>query len=192
MKRTNRSWQQAGGQEQGFSLIESLVAMMILTTGLMSLAGVLAIGLQRASTSAPSLIAREKAREAVESVHTARDTGALSWNTIQNDSTTGGMFKSIFTPLQLPGPDGLVNTSDDIANSVEEMRTPGKNGILGDSDDVKTPLTNFERKILITSLNKDGTSIVNPNLRKIVVTVKFTVDGHTREYVLTTFISNFS
>ncbi len=69
----------------GFSLIEVLIAAGLLTTGVLALAGVLAIGLRHVSGSSPSLIAREKAREAVESVHTARDTGQLSWARIRND-----------------------------------------------------------------------------------------------------------
>lgn len=191
MNRTNRSWPQAAGPEHGFSLIESLVAMLVLTTGLMSLAGVLALGLQRAATSAPSLIAREKAREAVESVHTARDTGALSWNRIQNTDETGGVFRTNFQPLRKPGVDGLVNTVDD-PEVLEEMRTPGKNGTLGDSDDVITPLNNFERRILIEPLMKDDGATLNPNLRKITVTVRYVVNGRSKDYVLITYISNFS
>jgi prepilin-type N-terminal cleavage/methylation domain-containing protein len=66
--------EQRHGGEAGFSLIETLIAMAILATGLLSMAGVFILGLNQLSASSASLIAREKAREAVESVHTARDT----------------------------------------------------------------------------------------------------------------------
>ena len=59
----------------GFSLVEVIVATGILATGLLSLAGVFSIGMIHMAASSPGIIAREKAREAVESVHTARDTG---------------------------------------------------------------------------------------------------------------------
>jgi hypothetical protein len=33
---------------------------------------------------------------------------------------------------------------------------------------------------------------VNPNLRKITVTIKYTVQGVERSYVITTYVSSFS
>ena len=70
--------------EDGFSLVEVIVATGILAAGLLSLAGVFSLGMLHMAGSTPGLIAREKAREAVESVHTARDTGDLPWAKIQN------------------------------------------------------------------------------------------------------------
>ena len=68
----------------GFTLIEALVAMAILTVGLLGLAQAFYLGMQHMSTSSANLIAREKAREAVESVHTARDTRTITWAQIRN------------------------------------------------------------------------------------------------------------
>ncbi len=76
--------------EAGFSLIETMIAMAILATGLLSLAGVFTMGLNQLSGSSAALIAREKAREAVESVHTARDTRVITWCQIYNVSSTRG------------------------------------------------------------------------------------------------------
>jgi hypothetical protein len=92
--------------------------------------------------------------------------------------------------LTIPGVDGLVNTADD--GAIEVARTPGPDGILGNTDDVQTPLTNFTREIAITPLNRDGTTTVNPNLRKITVTITYTVEGLTKTYTLMTYISSFS
>ena len=47
--------------------------------------------LQTVGSSSAMLIAREKAREAVESVHSARDTGELSWSRVRNVAD-GGAF----------------------------------------------------------------------------------------------------
>jgi prepilin-type N-terminal cleavage/methylation domain-containing protein len=174
---------------EGFSLIEVIIATAILATGLMSLAGFMSHGMRYTATSSPRLIAREKAREAVESVHTARDTGLLSWAKIQNVAA-GGVFLSGARPLATAGPDGLVNTSDD--GSVETLRAPGPNGTIGDSDDIQTPLTTFTREIQITNLMKDGTSVVNPNLRQITVIVSYLVEGISRSYTLTSYVSSFS
>ena len=101
--------------EAGFSLIEVLIAMLVLTGGVLSLLGVIALGVQTVAASSPMLIAREKAREAVESVHAARDTGELAWSRIHNVAN-GGVFLAGMQDLRLPGADGLVNTADDAFN----------------------------------------------------------------------------
>jgi hypothetical protein len=154
---------QTRSQESGFSLVEVVIATGILATGLLSMAGFLAIGMTHMTSSSPALIAREKAREAVESVHTARDTGELLWARINNVGTGQGIFRS-------PGRDGLLNTSDDVL----------------------TPLTNYEREIVISALNRDGTQIVNPNLRQVTVTVRYKVGDWWRTYTLTTYVSSYS
>jgi type II secretory pathway pseudopilin PulG len=189
--------------ESGFSLIETVVAMGILATGLLGLAGVFTLGIAHMATSSANLVAREKAREAVESVHTARDaqtpeTAQFTWARINNDSVSPGVFLSGPQPLYKPGPDGLVNTADDDDNGaagLEVQRLPGPDGILGNSDDVTVSMTNYTRTIAITPLNEvkpDGTTGVNANLRQITVTIAYSVGPVKRTYVLTTYISAIS
>ena len=79
------------GDERGFSFVEVIVAMFILTAGLLPLVALFTMGVQRMTASTPMLMAREKAREAIESVHAARDTGEASWATIHN-TADGGVF----------------------------------------------------------------------------------------------------
>jgi hypothetical protein len=102
------------------------------------------------------------------------------------------VFLNGATPLTRPGPDGLVNTDDDAAAGIEALRTPGPDGTLGNSDDVLTPLSNFTRQVEITDLLRDGTTEVNNSLRQITVTIKYTVQGLTRSYSITTYVSSFS
>ena len=85
--------------QQGFTILEVIIAMGVLSVGLLSLVGVFAAGLQRVGASSNQLIAREKAREAIESVHAARDTGRLSWGNIRNVAD-GGIFA---VPLKVSG-----------------------------------------------------------------------------------------
>lgn len=173
----------------GFSLMEVVVAMAVLSVGLLSLAGVFTIGVQRIRTSTPMLIAREKAREAVESVHAARDTGEFAWNTIRNKAD-GGVFRDGPQPLRSPGNDGLINTDDD--GPIETMVKPGPDGILSTADDERVALTEFDREVRIVPLNYDGSPTVNPNLRQVTVTVRYRVDGMWRTYQLVTFVSSYS
>jgi prepilin-type N-terminal cleavage/methylation domain-containing protein len=170
----------------GFTLIEALVAMAILTVGLLGVAQAFYLGMRHMSTSSANLIAREKAREAVESVHTARDTRIITWAQIRNVGG-GGVFLDGPQPLYAAGADGLVNTADDAAAGLETMRDPGPNGILGDADDIVTPLAGFTRQIQIVEL-----SPVNLDLRQIVVTITYRVGPQRGTYVLRTFISAYS
>lgn len=173
-------------RDRGFTLVEAMVAVGILMAGMLGLAQTLYLGLQHMSTSSATLVAREKAREAVESVHTARDTRTITWSQIRNVSA-GGVFLDGVQNLYAAGPDGLVNTADDEAAGLETQRDPGPNGILGDADDVLTPLAGFRRRIDISEVDPP-----NPDLRMLVVTITFTVGRQTRSYTLRTYISAFS
>jgi prepilin-type N-terminal cleavage/methylation domain-containing protein len=181
----------------GFSLIETIIALGILATGLLGMAGVFTLGMAHMATSSANLIAREKAREAVESVHTARDTRTIGWCQIYNvssvrtsdcDGTPAGVFLDAAQVVKDPGADGLVNTADD--GAVAEQRLPGPNGTLGDSDDIHIPLTNFTRTVTITNV-MDGTT-PNASLKQIVVTINYSVGKIKRTYVLTTYVSSIS
>jgi prepilin-type N-terminal cleavage/methylation domain-containing protein len=174
--------------ESGFTLIETMVAMGILAIGLLSLAGVFTLGLRHMQTSSPGLIAREKAREAIESVHTARDTRVITWAQIRNKGQ-GGIFADGEQDMKRPGVDGLVNTDDD--TGVEEVVDPGYDHILGTADDKKTPLSTFKRTIQINNLF-DPLGNINPSLRELVVTVSYKVGNTTRSYTLRTYVSSVS
>ena len=195
-----------GASDAGFSLIETMIAMAILATGLLSLAGVFIMGLNHLSSSSASLIAREKAREAVESVHTARDTRVITWCQIYNVSSArgaacaaapAGVFLDGPRPLHRAGTDGLVNTADDLAQPIETLINPGRDNVLGSADDLQTELTNYSREIEISEILTGG--VANPNLRRLRVRVRYgrmIVQGGQsvpeRVYELTTYISAIS
>ena len=119
------------------------------------------------------MLAREKAREAIESVHAARDTGEASWATIRN-AAQGGVFLDAAIAIKNPGPDGLVNTADDLLQADQ------------------LPAGLFTREIDILNLNFDGTATVNPNLREVRVIVRYRLNQVWRTYTLVTYISSFS
>jgi len=169
----------------GFTLIEAVVAMSILTVGLLGLRQAFYLGMRHTSTSSANLIAREKAREAVESVHTARDTRTITWDQVRN--VPGGVFLAGEQELRLAGADGLVNTDDDRFADIEEQRDPGPNGTLNDADDIVTPLGGFRRQIQILELDP-----VNPDLREVRVTITYQLGAQRGTYTLRTFISAFT
>ncbi len=177
--------------ERGFSLIELMVATLILTIGVLSLAGVLAAAVRAVGGSSFRLIAREKAREAIESVHAARDTGRVSWPDINNVANEG-IFLDGEHSLRQAGEDGIVNTSDDALADPEVQLKPGPDGILGTADDVEVSLgADFTREIVIGPvLNPDGSE--STTLRQVTVIIRYVTEGTPRTYTLSTYISSYS
>jgi len=97
---------------KGFSLVETMIALGVLTTGVLGTAAVLATGMQNLSSSPADVVVTQKAAEAVEAVFSARDSRKLTWTQINNVSA-GGIFLNGAQSLKLAGLDGLVNTGDD-------------------------------------------------------------------------------
>ncbi len=168
--------------ESGFSLVETLFAIGLLTVGALGLAGVFTQGMKGAASSPDELIATQKANEAIESVFSARDSHDITWDQIRNQNH-GGIFKNGPQPLYLSGRDGVLNTNDD-DQTVETIDFPGPDGLIGNADDVKKVLTEFTREIAITDMS--------PDLRSVTVTITYQVNGQSRSYSLTALISSFA
>jgi len=183
----------------GFSLIEVMIAIAIMGIGILTLVATFATAVGSTQNAQLNLIAREKTLQALESVYTARNTQQISFAQIANIAS-GGIFTNGPTPLQNPGPDGLMNTADDL-NYVasgpcpagpECVVLPGPDGILGTADDVGMSLANFTRQITISPVfNSDGS--INPNLKQINVTFTYTSGTSTvpRVYTVDSLISAF-
>jgi hypothetical protein len=169
--------------ELGLTLVETMIAMLILSGGLLALASAFAQGMIIMSSSHFHQIAKEKASEAIESVFTSRDTRTIAWNQIRN-AENEGIFLDGPQPLRGSGADGLVNTEDDKQEAVESEITPGPDGKMGTGDDVAVLLNAFTREIQIADLGA--------NLRQITVTVTYQVGNLTRHYELIAYISSFA
>jgi prepilin-type N-terminal cleavage/methylation domain-containing protein len=165
----------------GFTLVETLIAIVILSGGLLALASAFSQGMILMSTSHYNQIAKEKASEAIESVTTSRDTRVITWAQIRNVGN-GGIFLDGPQLLRAQGADGLVNTADD--GAVETEVSPGPDHLYGTGDDVVAPLDKFTREIEITD--------IAPNLRQIRVIIRYRVGHLTRQYQLITYISSFA
>jgi type II secretory pathway pseudopilin PulG len=176
---------------KGFSLIETVIALGVLITGVLGAAAVLATGMQNLSSSPSDVVTTQKAAEAIEAVFSARQSGKLTWTQLKNvtgaSGSDGGVFLDGAQPLNYAGNDGLVNTADDAAAGVETMRLPGADGLLNTSDDRVIALSNFTREIMIRDVPGE-----NGQLRSIVVTIKYQNGPRSRTYTLTTYISAYS
>jgi len=167
--------------QSGFSLLETVFAIGVLSVGALGMAGVFTQGMQRTMSSPGELVATQKAAEAVESAFSARDSHLLAWSQLRNESA-GGIFVNGPQALRTPGPDGVVNTHDD--GAVESVDLPGPDQRLGTADDVTKALDGFTRDIRITDLSDD--------LRSITVTVTYKAGPQTRSYSITAYISTWA
>ena len=136
----------AAKSQRGFSLLEVVISMAILTIGLVSLLGVFGIAMAATQDTQQDMIAKQLANEALESIVTARNTSQKQWSDIQNVSD-GGIFLNDFQPVLKPGADGIMGTADDSGAGYQTITEPGPDGIYGTPDDIQLPMSNYQRKI---------------------------------------------
>jgi len=174
-------------KDRGFTLVEALIATVVLSFGVLSLASIFTQGLSASYQTQIQYIAQQKAQAAMESIFTARDTRLLTFSQIANVSN-GGVFMDGPQPLLAPGPDGLYGTADDDTTQPDVIVTaPGPDNIFGTADDVKLNLNPWmTRTIVITP------SANTANLNTITVTITWNYMGRTNTYVLQSLISNYT
>ncbi len=202
--------------ESGFTLVEVMIAAAILVAGLLSLAYAFGLGLGSVDTAQMDSIARQKARQAMEDVFTARDTGGIVFSQICNQPTAGCLFLPAtaggapnYQPLYTAGPDGLVFTSDDgEASPIPGVTThgAGSGDILPTGCSVSPCIETVEEPgpdgILGTPddiyVPLDGywrnitITSVGSQLSQIVVSIKYTTPNNITRYVtLVALISQY-
>lgn len=167
--------------ESGFSLVETLVSILILTVGVLGLTQAFVAGVQKTTSAPYEVLATQKAAEAVESVFAARDSHTITWLQMKNMGQ-GGVFKDVATGMTLAGTDGILNTADD--GVVESFVYPGRDGVVGTADDKVVTLNDFTRQIRIIELSA--------YLREVTVTITYPANGQTKTYTVTALISQYA
>ena len=177
----------ANRRRAGFTLLEALISIVVLSFGVLSLAGIYAQGIFFASLSQYDYVAEKKAEQAVEAIFTARDIKELTWSSINNVSQNG-VFLDGPQPVLVPGTDGLVGTATDSGSTHEYITIgPGPDGVLGTADDQVVDLNPWmTRTIAITPVTGET------NLRMITVTINYQVGKMNRSYTLISYISAFA
>jgi prepilin-type N-terminal cleavage/methylation domain-containing protein len=174
--------------DSGFSLLEMVVAITLLTVGLLGVAS--AIGYAMVASNHGRSVTNTKllAVSILEQMETLRDTNNLTFGQIANVGNvddTGAVkafagFQPGFQQVSInPGPDGIFGTVDDLIDPV--------NCCYGDGDDQVNPsfaLVGVTRQIQITNLNS--------KLKKIQVTIDYSVTGGKRQLVATGYLNDNS
>ena len=173
-------------RDEGFTLIEVMIAIVVMAVGLLAVIASFATAVTATQSAEEDLIARQKVMEAMESIYTARNSQQIPFASVANVSN-GGIFLDGSQTLKCPGPDGLVNTNDDVNcttqagavcpdNGAECMVLPGPDGTLGTADDVTMSLGNFTRTVTVTPvLLANGTT--NNDMMAISITVAYAKAG---------------
>jgi len=188
--------------QEGFTLIEVLIAIAVMSIGLLAVVASIATAIATTQSAQEDLVARHKALEALESIYTARNSQQVAFSAI-NNTASGGIFLSGAQPLLCAGPDGLVGTADDVPcttsggvtcpnGGVECWVLPGPDAVLGTSDDITMSLANFTRTITITQVLL-STGLVNDNMMAVSVSVSYTKAGlPKRTYTVNGLISRYN
>jgi len=188
MTAQNRGSSSSKRPEQGFSLIEVMISIVVLTIGLVALLAVFGVAIASTQASQEDLVAKQLASEAMENIFTARDTDQvdpvlgrpIEWDDLQN--APDGIFVSGQQPINQPGGDGIIGTADD---------SPARTLDIADPDGVirgKTqPLTNFKRSITLTDVPGSGT------VRSITIVITYSTARSPipKTYTLSGYISQY-
>ena len=157
--------------EDGFTMIEAIVAIFVLTIGLVGTVAAITFALEFGAISRNVGGAKQVIVASIEEVETLRNAQRLDYKQIANvgkvdniDSPNqfGGFSTGFKQVSNVPGADGVNGTNDDLSSA------PGNDGIYGTSDDIIDTTrvrSGFTRQITITELSL--------SLKKIEVKVKY-------------------
>lgn len=157
--------------ENGFTLVEVVVAILILTIGLMGTVAAITYALQFTTLSKNLSNAKLLIVTTIEEVESLRNTRRLEYKQIGNvgnvDNTDSpnpfGGFSSGFNPVSTSsGTDGVNGTNDDLSSAVG---ADGKWGTSDDTLDSSRVRGGYSRQIEITTLTT--------TLKKIEVKVRY-------------------
>ena len=154
----------AKSSEQGFSLLEMVVAMVILTIGLLGVASAISYALMASNRGRGITNSKMLVVSILEQMETLRNTRELTFEEISNTQQPGSTFTGfpyadgVFRPVStVPGADGIFGTADDLR--------------VGSTDDLTLARPGVSRQIKITTFAS------NPYLKKIEVTLRYSPNG---------------
>jgi type II secretory pathway pseudopilin PulG len=166
----NETLKNKNKSENGFTLIEAVVAIFIITIGLIGTAAAITYALEFSTISRNVSSAKLVIVASIEEVESLRNSRRLDFKQIANvgavDNTntpsTFNGFSTGFKDISLnPGPDGVNGTDDD-------LRDAGPDGTYGTGDDFDNQSwirSGYRRQITI--------SILSDTLKKIEIKVKY-------------------
>lgn len=185
--------------QQGFSYIDVMIAIVILMVGILASAAALTANLVRSFETEKQVVAKQIALSTIESIFSARDIardGAVEgWDSIGNvgsnpiNGVPRGIFLSDFRPIRTDmGWDGVAGTADDACPAGSACQVTGR------PDNTSEIVNGFERRVVITDL-QDSERPSPPHAisrRRIDITVRYSINQLQREQTVSTIITHYS
>lgn len=179
--------QTRSNSEKGFSLIEVLIAILIMTIGILAMLSAISYAMVREQGAESRNTARQLTSSALESIFAARDlrnSNLLNnWEAVNNDdAVTPGIFASDWTPIREDaGKDGIHGTADDACAS-------GTSCVAGGYTNSSSEIDGYERKIEISDIVEPD--IPNVRKRKVEISVRYYAGQLSQTESITTIIAN--
>jgi type II secretory pathway pseudopilin PulG len=157
--------------DAGFTLIESVIAIFVMTIALIGTAAAITYALEFGAISRNVTSAKSVIVATIEEVETLRNTRRLNFRQVANVGAVNNInspnlfngFSTGFKPVSLePGKDGVNGTDDDLIDK-------GTDGIFGTPDDFENAAlvrSGYQREITIRNLSE--------TLKEIEIKVQYT------------------
>ena len=170
MLMSNKTDKKMKKKQDGFSLIEAVIAIFILTIGLIGTAAAITYALEFSTLSRNVTSAKTVISASIEEIESLRNSRRLDFKQIANVGAVDNAnvpnrfngFSVGFKDVSLnPGPDGVNGTDDD-------LRDKGVDGTYGTPDDFDNQAwirSGYKRQITITRLSD--------TLKKIEIKVRY-------------------
>lgn len=159
-------------REAGFTLVEAVAAIFVVTIGLIGTVAAITYALEFGSISRNVTSAKSVIVSTIEEMETLRNSRRLEYRqianvgSVNNTGTTNPFsgFSTGFKPVSLdPGADGVNGTGDDLVDK-------GADGVFGTGDDFTNNTLarqGYQREITITNLSGSTT------IKKVEIKVRY-------------------
>jgi type II secretory pathway pseudopilin PulG len=171
---SNKLKLQESKTQQGFTMIEAIIAIFIITIGLIGTAAAITYALEYNSVSRNASNAKLIITSSIEEIESLRNTRRLEFKQLSNnggvDNTdcpnTFNGFSNGFKDVSIsPGPDGINGTDDDLLNAGADLVY----GTADDYNDLSFARGGYTRQITITELST--------TVKKVEIKVKYVSSG---------------
>jgi Tfp pilus assembly protein PilV len=173
--------------QEGFSYIEVMCAIIILTVGILAQLSALSLSILRQREAEQQTTARQIASSTLESIFAVRDlgnaNGIVTWDSINTtDVNTAGLFLPGWNPIrQDSGKDGIQGTADDACAA-------NTNCSVTSYTNTSQLVSGFERQIIIANVIEN--SVTSTKKRRIEVNIRYYVGQLRRQETLSTIVAD--
>jgi prepilin-type N-terminal cleavage/methylation domain-containing protein len=175
--------------EAGFTLIETMIALVVLTIGLLGVAAAISYSIAANNMSRNVTSAKLLVNSVAEQMQTLINNRELSFGQLANEGAVNNVgaitnfagFSAEFKPIAAsPGPDGIYGSCDDTSTA------RGADGLWCTGDDTKNPALErpgFTHRIIITNLSL--------GMKKVETTIRYPgKSGTTQELTGVSYVTD--